>query len=76
MLSLCIKTLQRAIANRNLLSWPVEHLKFTKLQKTTEATEKDHIDQEMKNLNYNYIQNTNNTDKFQTKKTIEQIIYL
>ena len=75
MLSLCIKTLQRAIANRNLLSWPVEHLKFTKLQKTTEATEKDHIDQQMKYLHSIGIQNSNNSDKFQTKYTTEQIIY-
>ena len=38
MFSPCITTLQQAIANGNLLSWPVENLNFHKLIKTTIAT--------------------------------------
>ena len=40
----CIKTLQQAIYNGNLLSWPVENLNFDKLLRTTVATEKGHLD--------------------------------
>ena len=45
-----ITTLQQAIANGNLLSYPVENLNFHKLLKTTLATEKGHLDQEHKYL--------------------------
>ena len=50
MFSPCIKTLQQAIYNGNLLSWPVEHLNFVKLIRTTIATEKGNLDQERKHL--------------------------
>ena len=53
----CIKTLQQAIYNGNLLSWPIEHLNFDKLLKTTVATEMGHLDQERKYLNPTQSQN-------------------
>ena len=49
----CITTLQQAIANGNLLSYPVENLNFHKLLKITLATEKGHLDQE-----HNYLHTT------------------
>ena len=44
MFSPCIKTLEQAIKKGNLLSWPVENLNFSKLLKTSLATEKGHLD--------------------------------
>ena len=51
MFSPCVTTLQQAITNVNLLSWPVKNLNFHKLLKTTLATEKGYLDQERKYLN-------------------------
>ena len=46
-----ISTLQKAINNGNFTSWPgIHQLNFSKLIKTTIATEKGHLDQERKNL--------------------------
>lgn len=59
MFSPCIKTLQHAIYNGNLISWPVEHINFIKLIRTTVATEKGHLDQERK-----HPQPTNPTEDF------------
>ena len=52
----CIKTLQQAIYNGNLLSWPIEQLNFDKLLKTTVATEMGHLGQERK-----YLKSTNHS---------------
>ena len=63
----CIKTLKQAIARGILISWPVEKLNFSKLIKTSIATEKGHLDQERKYLNLTKNININLHDNFPEK---------
>ena len=64
----CIKTLEKAIAKGNLLSWPVKNLHFSKLIKTTMAAEKGHLDQERKCLHLTK-DNTSLDDNFPKQST-------
>ena len=63
----CIKTLQQAIYNGNLISWPIESLNFNKLIKTTTATEKGHLDQERKYLHPTTPRANHNSEDFPSK---------
>ena len=61
--------MEKAIANENLISWPIENLNFPKLLKTTIATEKGHLDQEHKYLNPSATKDLQRSNKFPTEIT-------